>query len=269
MQEVMRSQLKPEIQVFTNPETLTQAAATEFVRQAERAIQARGRFTIALSGGSTPKSLYALLATQSWRDRIPWNKVHFFWGDERHVPPSDPSSNFRMTQERLLSQVPIPQQNVHRIKAENLDAKAAAAEYEQNLKQFFQLGKNQFPRFDLVLLGMGSNGHTASLFPGTDAVREQTRLVVASWIEELNSDASGNPFGERITLTPPVLNNAACVIFFVAGSEKATMLKTVLEGQYQPDRLPAQIVRPTQGKVVWMVDRAAASLLSTATSTPS
>lgn len=262
MQEVIRSQLKPEIQVFTNPETLTQAAADEFVRQAERAIQARGRFTIALSGGSTPKSLYALLATQPWRKRIPWNQIHFFWGDERHVPPSDPSSNFQMTQERLLFQVPIPQQNVHRIKAENPDAKAAAAEYEQDLRQFFQLGENQFPRFDLVLLGMGSNGHTASLFPGTDAVREQSRLVVASWIEELNSD--------RITLTPPVFNNAACVIFFVAGAEKATMLKTVLEGQYQPNLLPVQIIRPTQGKVVWMVDRAAASSLSTAiSSTPS
>ena len=253
MQELIRSQLKHEIQVFPNPEALTEAAAVEFVRQADRAIQARGRFTIALSGGSTPKSLYALLATKPWRDQIPWKQIHFFWGDERHAPPSDPSSNFRMTQERLLFQVPIPSENVHRIKAENPDATAAATDYEQDLKQFFQLGENQFPRFDLVLLGMGSNGHTASLFPGSDAVHEQTRLVVAPWVEELNSD--------RITLTPPAINNAVCVIFFVTGAEKAAMLKSVLEGTYQPDRLPAQIIHPTQGRVLWMVDRAAALLL--------
>jgi 6-phosphogluconolactonase len=258
MQELIRSQVKPEIQVFANPEALTQAAATKFVQQAHQAIQARGRFTIALSGGSTPKSLYALLATQPWRNQIPWNQVHLFWGDERHVPPSDASSNFRMTQEQLVFQVPIPHENVHRIKAENPDASAAATEYEQELRQFFQLREHQFPRFDLVLLGMGSNGHTASLFPGTDAVHEQTRLVVAPWVEELNSD--------RITLTPPVINNAVEIIFFVTGVEKAATLKAVLEGQYQPDRLPAQIICPTQGKVVWMIDQAAASSLSTGVS---
>ncbi|QDL06768.1 6-phosphogluconolactonase [Brasilonema octagenarum UFV-E1] len=255
MQELIRSQVKPEIQVFANAEALTQAAAAEFVQQAHQAIQARGRFTIALSGGSTPKSLYALLATQPWRNQIPWNQIHFFWGDERHVPPSDPSNNFRMTQEQLLFQVPIPQENVYRIKAENPDAKAAAAEYEQDLRQFFQLQEHQFPRFDLVLLGMGANGHTASLFPGTDAVHEQTRLVVAPWVEELNS--------YRITLTPPVINNAVEILFFVTGAEKATTLKAVLEGQYQPDRLPAQIISPTQGRVMWMIDQAAAHLLET------
>ena len=253
MPEVMQSHVKPEIQVFANPETLTQAAAAEFVRHVQQAIEARGRFTIALSGGSTPKSLYALLATPPWRNQIPWKQVHFFWGDERHVPPSDSNNNFRMTQERLLFHVPIQCENVHRIEAENPDAQAAAAQYEQDLKQFFQLGEHQFPRFDLVLLGMGANGHTASLFPGTDAVHEQTRLVAAPWVEELHSD--------RITLTPPVLNNALEVIFFVTGAEKAATLKAVLEGAYQPDRLPAQIIRPTKGKVVWMIDRAAARLL--------
>jgi 6-phosphogluconolactonase len=255
MQEVMRSQVKPEIQVYPNPEALTRAAATEFVRQANQAIQTRGRFSIALSGGSTPKSLYALLATQPWRDRVLWNQVHLFWGDERHVLPSDPSSNFRMTQEQLLSKVQIPPENVHRIKAENPDAQVIAAEYEQDLKQSFQLAKHQLPQFDLVLLGMGANGHTASLFPGTAAVHEQSRLVAAPWIEELESD--------RITLTPLVINNAREIIFFVTGTEKATTLKAVLEGEYQPDRLPAQIIRPTQGNVVWMTDRAAAQLLET------
>lgn len=258
MQELIRSQVKPEIRVFANPEALTQAAATEFVRQAQQAIQARGRFTLALSGGSTPKSLYALLANKPWRNQIPWNQVHLFWGDERHVPPSDCSSNFRMTQERLLFQVPIPPKNVHRIKAEHPDAQAVIADYERNLKQFFQLGEHQFPQFDLVLLGMGANGHTASLFPGTAAVHEQARLVVAPWVEKLRT--------HRITLTPPVINNALEVIFFVTGTEKATTLEAVLEGQYQPDLLPAQIIRPTSGKLVWMVDQAAASSLSTAVS---
>ncbi|GAA6614743.1 6-phosphogluconolactonase [Scytonema sp. NUACC26] len=255
MQELTRSQVKPEIQVFANAEALTQAVATEFVRQAHQAIQARGRFTIALSGGSTPKSLYALLATEPWRNQIPWNQIHFFWGDERHVPPSDPSSNFQMTQEQLLFQVPIPNENVHRIKAENPDAKAAAAEYERDLRQFFQLREYQFPRFDLVLLGMGANGHTASLFPGTDAIHEQTRLVVAPWVEESNS--------YRITLTPPAIDNAVEIIFLVTGANKAATLKAVLEGQYQPDRLPAQIIRPTQGKVVWAIEQSAADLLET------
>jgi 6-phosphogluconolactonase len=246
------------IQTFADPNSLAQAAAAQFVRLAQEAIAAQGRFTVALSGGSTPKALYALLATEPWHHQIPWNQVYLFWGDERHVPPSDSSSNFRMTQEQLLSRVAIPPENVHRIKAENPDAQAAAAEYEQDLKQFFQLGEHQFPRFDLVLLGMGSNGHTASLFPGTDAVHEQTRLAVAPWVAELNTD--------RITLTPPVINNAREIIFFVTGTEKAATLKAVLEGQYQPDRLPAQIIRPAQGKVVWMVDQAAASSLSTVVS---
>ncbi len=258
MQKLIRSQMKPEIQVFAKLEALTHAAATEFVQKTQQAIQARGRFTVALSGGSTPKSLYALLATQPWRDQISWNQVHLFWGDERHVPPSDSSSNFRMTQEQLLFQVPIPHENVHRIKAENSDTQAVAASYERELKQFFQLGEHEFPRFDLVLLGMGANGHTASLFPGTAVIYEQTRLVAAPWVGELNRD--------RITLTPPVINNANTIIFFVTGVEKAATLKEVLEGQYQPDRLPAQVVHPAQGNVIWMVDQVAARLLSTAVS---
>lgn len=248
----------PTIQTFADPNSLTHAAVIRFVQIAREAIKTRDQFTVALSGGSTPKALYALLATQPWQNQIDWNQVHLFWGDERHAPPNDPGSNFRMTQEQLLSKVTIPQENVHRIKAENVDAQAAAAEYEQELKHFFQLSDHEFPRFDLVLLGMGANGHTASLFPGTDAVHEQSRLVVAPWVEELNSD--------RITLTPSVINNAAEIIFFVTGTEKAATLKAVLEGQYQPDRLPAQIIRPAQGQVVWMVDQAAASALSIAVS---
>lgn len=241
----------PEIQVFANAEELAQAAAAEFIQRASAAIQARRIFTVALAGGSTPKSVYTLLATK--REQVLWDQVHFFWGDERHVPPEHPDSNYRMVYERLLLQVPVPPENVHRIKTENSDAGQVAVEYEQELRQFFQLTGNKLPRFDLVLLGMGADGHTASLFPGTSIIHEQKRLVAAPWVEKFNT--------YRITLTPKVLNNAACVIFFVTGSEKAQTLHAVLEGDYQPDRFPAQTIRPTQGTVLWMVDRVAARLL--------
>lgn len=169
-----------EIRVVANSEELSQAAATEFVQRANEAVETRGIFTISLSGGSTPKRLYTLLATDSWVKQIPWNQVHFFWGDERHVLPDHPGNNYRMVQEQLLSQVPIPPENVHRIKTENLDAAKAASDYEQELRQFFELTRDELLRFDLVLLGMGPDGHTASLFPGTEAIYEQKYLVAAS-----------------------------------------------------------------------------------------
>jgi 6-phosphogluconolactonase len=249
-------QSKSKIQTFADPDRLAQAAAEGFVRLAEIAIAARGLFTVALSGGSTPKRLYQLLATSELRDRVAWDRVHLFWGDERHVPPDNPDSNYRMVRESLIDRVPIPAINVHRIKAENPDAAKAASEYEQELRLFFKLKENELPRFDVVFLGMGDNGHTASLFPETKAIFEQKHLVVASWIEEFKSD--------RITLTPPAINNAIEVIFFVTGAGKAEMLRTVLEGEYQPDRFPAQIIKPTAGTLTWMVDLAAASLLSAA-----
>lgn len=242
-----------EIQVFANAEDLSQAAAAKFVQRVGEAVQARGIFTIALAGGSTPKRLYTLLASESWRGQVPWNKVHFFWGDERHVPPDHPDSNYRMVQERLLSKVPVPPENVHRIKTENPDAGKAADEYEQVLRDFFELRSGKLPRFDLVLLGMGPDGHTASLFPGTNAIHEQTHLVAAPWVEKLNT--------YRFTLTPLALNNAACAIFLVSGSEKAETLRAVLEGDPEPDRFPAQVIRPTQGTLLWQADQAAARLL--------
>lgn len=247
--------VKFEIQVVTNAEELSLKAAEEFVHRAEEAVQARGIFTIALAGGSTPKSLYTLLAsdTASFREQVPWNKVHFFWGDERHVPPDHPDSNYRMVQERLLSQVPVPPENVHRILTENPDVGKAADEYEQVLRDFFELHEGKWPRFDLVLLGMGPDGHTASLFPGTNAIHEQTHLVAAPWVEKQNT--------YRVTLTPPVLNNALCTIFLVSGAEKAEALRAVLEGNLEPDRFPAQIIRPKQGTLLWLVDQAAARFL--------
>jgi len=248
--------LTPDIRIVENVEKLSWEAAEEFVRQARKAVRTREAFTVALAGGSTPKALYALLAAESgtsFRARVPWERTHFFWGDERHVAPDHPDSNYRMANEAMLSRVPIPPKNVHRIRAENPDAGRAAAEYAEELRQFFQPAAGQFPRFDLILLGMGPDGHTASLFPGTAAVREQDALVAAPWVEKFRT--------YRITLTPPVLNNAACVIFLVSGEEKAETLWAVLDGEYQPERLPAQVVRPTHGRLLWLVDRAAARLL--------
>jgi 6-phosphogluconolactonase len=242
-----------EIRKLTTPQELFAAAAEEVVRAAEEAVAARGRFTIALSGGSTPKSLFNLLATNA-RTTLPWDRMFFFWGDERHVPPTDAESNYRMADEAMLSKIPVAAGNVFRIATENSDAAAAADAYEQTLRKFFQLGPGEFPRFDLILLGMGPDGHTASLFPGTAALQEKSRLVVANWVEKLKAS--------RITLTLPVLNAARCVAFLVSGTDKADALKAVLEGDAPGEQYPSKLVKPSDGKLIWLVDRAAASGLS-------
>jgi 6-phosphogluconolactonase len=250
----MRSAVRPEIHIVTDAEALSHAAAAEFVDSAKAAAQTKGLFTVALSGGSTPDSLYALLADdKSWREQIPWDKTHCFWGDERHVPPDHTDSNYRMAYDAMLSKVPIPSVNIHRIKGEYPDAEQAAREYEQTLRGFFRLPTGQHPRFDLILLGLGPDAHTASLFPGTQALLKQRRLVVANWV--------GKFYAERITMTAPVLNNAACVLFLVSGEEKALPVKAVLEGRYEPGQLPAQLIRPRHGRLVWLVDQSAARLL--------
>jgi 6-phosphogluconolactonase len=241
-----------DLRVFPDGADLARAAAEEFARRAEEAIRARGRFSIALSGGSTPRHLFALLAdpAEPYRDRIDWRAVHVFWGDERHVPPDHPESNFRMARETLLDRVAVPAENVHRIRGEEPDAARAAALYEEELRAFFRGA----PRFDLVLLGLGADAHTASLFPGTSAVRERERWVAAPWVEKLGTF--------RITLTPAVLHRAAAVIFLVQGEEKAGALRAVLAGERDPDRFPAQAVQPRHsqnGEILWLVDRAAAS----------
>jgi 6-phosphogluconolactonase len=246
--------MSPEIRILADAAELSRAAAAEFARLAGEAVRAGGRFTVALAGGSTPRDAYTLLAEDpSLRNQIPWDRTHCFWGDERPVPPDHPESNYCMAGEAMLSKVPIPQENVHRIRGESRDTARAAQEYERTLRDFFQLPKEEFPRFDLVLLGLGPDAHTASLFPGTRALRERRRLAVSNWVEQLDT--------ERITLTPPVLNGAACVIFLVSGEEKATALKAVLEGKPDPDRLPAQMIRPERGALIWLVDRAATHLL--------
>jgi len=211
-----------EIRVLTTPQELFEAAAEEVLRAAKEAVEQRGRFAIALPGGSTPKSLFNLLATNA-RTVMPWDRTFFFWGDERHVPPTDPDSNYRMAEEIMLSKIPVAAGNVFRIPAENPDAAAAAEAYEQTLRKFFQLEAGRVPVFDLILLGMGPDGHTASLFPGSAGLHEKTRLVIANWIDKLKTS--------RLTLTLPVLNAARCVAFLVSGTDKAPALHAVLEGE--------------------------------------
>ncbi len=242
----------PEIRVLPTPQELFAAAAEEVIRCATEAVRQRGRFTIALSGGSTPKSLFNLLATNA-RTILPWDRTFFFWGDERHVPPTDPESNYRMADETMLSKIPVAPGNVFRIPAENPDAAAAAEAYEETLRKFFQVKTGEFPVFDLILLGMGPDGHTASLFPGTDGLQEKSRLVIANWVEKFKT--------HRLTFTLPVLNAAACVTFLVSGTDKAPVLKTVLESDAPAEQYPAKLIRPADGNLIWLIDRAAASEL--------
>ncbi len=247
------------IEVLPTAADLFHAAAEEFVRAARAAIGAQGRFTAALSGGSTPKALYSLLASNY--AAFAWNRVFLFFGDERHVPPTAADSNYRMVNESLLAKIAIPPENVFRVPAENPDAAAAAADYEAHLRRFFGLRSAirpedrpaEFPRFDLILLGMGPDGHTASLFPDSPALDEQSRLVVANWVAKFNT--------RRITFTFPVLNRAAEVMFLASGADKADMLHQVLESKSAPP-LPAQRVQPSDGKLLWMVDEAAAAKLT-------
>ena len=239
------------IEVVATAADLFHAAAEEFIRLARAAIGAQGRFTVALSGGSTPKALYSLLAA-SYPD-FAWNRIFLFFGDERHVPPTDPESNYRMVNESLLAKIAIPPENVFRVPAENPDAAAAASDYEAQLRRFFELQPGEFPRFDLILLGLGPDGHTASLFPDSLALDEQSRLVVANWVTKFNA--------YRITFTFPVLNHAAEVMFMASGAEKADMLRQVLEGKNIPP-LPSQRVQPSDGKLLWLLDEAAAAKLT-------
>jgi 6-phosphogluconolactonase len=246
---------KPQIRVVDNLQQVAEAAADEFIARCERAIEHHGRFTVALSGGSTPKTLHTILAQRSAANPglIDWTRVQIFFGDERHVPPDHADSNYRMAKETLLSKAPIPSENIHRVRCENPDAAQAAAEYDRELVRVFQLkGDDQLPRFDLVFLGMGPDGHTASLFPGTTAVHELKKRVVANWVPKFNT--------WRVTFTRPVINQAECVLLMVCGQDKASPLHEVM-GQGSPDTYPVKYIQPTHGELIWLVDRAAASLL--------
>ena len=233
------------IEILKSADDLARAAARHFVAKSLEAILNKGRFTVALSGGSTPKKLYELLAdpTEPFRNQVPWEKIHFLWSDERHVPPDHSESNYRMTYEAMLSRVPVATDNVHRIEGENPNAFDAAVKYEKTLKS---VTGEALPQLDLILLGLGTDGHTASIFPGSEVLQETKRLVAAPWVEKLKS--------YRITMTLPVLNNGGSVVFLVSGDEKAEIVKEVIEG---PERYPAQAVKP-KGELLWLLDEAAA-----------
>lgn len=248
------------IRVLEDPAALNEAAAEEVAARINAAVRARGSCAVALSGGTTPWGIHVALRDDGpvgSRTRIPWDRVHVFWGDERHVSPDHPDSNYRMAAESLLSGVKVPTGNVHRIPAENPDPAAAARAYETEIRDSFtERGRmdGAWPRFDLCLMGMGPDGHTASLFPGSEAIRAAARLVIAPWVPTLAA--------YRITLTTPVFNAAESVIFAVTGADKAAALAATLEGEHNVDVYPSQTIQPTRGELLWLVDRAAAAELT-------
>lgn len=239
------------IRIYSDFESLSQGVAELFVTRAEAALKARGRFSVALSGGSTPQKTYEILARAPIRDRLAWSRVHVFWGDERCVPPGDTRSNVLMAERALLSHVPIPAVQIHPIHCAE-SPEDAARRYEALLRSFFADGP---PRLDLILLGLGENGHTASLFPDTRVLREQERWAAEVYVAEQSL--------YRVTLTAPIINKAACVAFIISGASKAQVLKEVLEGPRDPMRLPAQLVKPELhgGEVYWLADKEAGSYL--------
>jgi 6-phosphogluconolactonase len=246
--------LLPDITVEANPPSAYRAAAGAFQRACAEAADARGVFRVALSGGSTPEGLYSLMATdESFRSAVAWERIEFFWSDERHVPPDHPESNYRMAQDALLSRVPIEAHRVHRVRTEQPDASVAAILYEFEIRRVFN-SYGDIPSFDLILLGLGSDGHTASLFPGTPALHEGVRLVAANHVKAVEAD--------RITMTFPLLNAAQLVMFVVTGAGKAAAVRDVLQPGPGTPELPARMVRPDDGRLLWIMDKAAAALLT-------
>jgi 6-phosphogluconolactonase len=244
-----------EIRILADGAAIARRAAQEFVQAAAAAVREKDSFNVVLAGGSTPKALYSLLVNDpTLRSQVPWDKMHLFFGDERHVAPDHPDSNFRMAMEAMISKSPLKPEQVTRIKGEYPDADRAALEYEKALREYFNLRDGEYSRFDLVLAGMGNEGHTLSLFPGTKALHADGRIAVRNWVGKL--------YAERITLSAPAASNAARVIFMVTGADKAPALKAVLEGPFEPEQLPAQLLQPKNGKLLWLVDTAAGSMLS-------
>ena len=249
----MSTNTRHNFHTFADAESVARGAAEWIAEAAREAVSERGRFSVALAGGSTPRRIYEILAGEDGPGReIDWPKVHVFFGDERTVPPDHADSNFRMANEALLSHVAIPAENVHRMIGEG-DAAANARLYEDELRSFFG-DDADWPAFDLVMLGMGDDGHTASLFPATAALEERRAWVVSNWVEKFST--------YRITLTAPAINHAARVLFTVTGAGKAARLKEVVEGPRDTGRLPSQLIEPRGGAIDWFVDEAAAAQLS-------
>jgi 6-phosphogluconolactonase len=241
--------MKQNIKFFPNHDELSQAAAEYLIELARKAIQDHGIFSVALSGGSTPAPVYRALGSIENRDRLEWERIHLFWGDERCVPPDHPNSNYRMVKEQLLQSVSIPEENIHRVPGE-MEVRMAAFTYEEVLRNFFV---GEWPRFDLVLLGMGEDGHTASLFPNSAGLNEEQRWFIANYAPERDS--------WRLSLTKNAINAARHIIVMVAGQTKADMLYDVFEGEHAPYLKPIQFVEPVDGEMVWLVDHAAAGKL--------
>ena len=235
----------PEIKVLPDLKALTLEAASRIINAARGAIEGRGKFSIALSGGSTPRPVYELLAAEPYRSQLEWAKVEIYFGDEQCVPPDSDESNFRMARGAMLEKLPIPAGNVHRIRGE-LDPNEAAIEYGQLLKQKFGDGG-----LDLILLGMGLDGHIASLFPGTTALHETRHRCTANYVPKFD--------GWRVTMTAPFINRAASVIFLVSGADKAARVSEVLQGPRHPNRLPSQLIAPAHGRLTWLLDSRAAA----------
>lgn len=238
-----------DLHISPDKDAVARAAADLFIARGRAAIAQRGFYYVVLAGGSTPKATYQLLAQPEYAARLDWSKTHLFWGDERCVEPDDVQSNYRMVREALLNHIPITMDNVHRIQGE-IQPHEAAEQYEKLLRRIWS--NADWPRFDLVLLGMGDDGHTASLFPHTAALHENKRWVAANYVERVGM--------WRVTLTAPAINHAECVAFMVTGASKAARLKEVLNGVYKPQELPAQLIAPTDGDLLWLLDADAARL---------
>lgn len=244
-----------QVRVMADAASLHRAAAGEFIRRARAAVQTRGVFHVALSGGSTPKGMFTLLVTEELLFRqVPWEQTHFWWSDERHVPPDHPDSNYKMASDAMLARAPVPPENIHRVHSEYSDPAKAAQEYREELRRVLASNLPVLPQFELILLGMGPDGHTASLFPGTKALDESSSPVVANWV--------GKFYAWRITFTAPLINRASAVLFLVTGQDKSLALKGVLEGPIEPHQLPAQLVHPASGELLWLVDQMAAAQLA-------
>ena len=251
----MPRKLRIEYSVVPDAKALAARAAEQFTQVAEKAAATRGQARIAISGGSTPKATFQLLAdpSQPWRARMPWEKLELFWVDERCVPPDHADSNYRMTREAMLDKVPLKPEQIHRMEGE-LDPQVAASRYESLLRNTFRLEGAESPRFDLVQLGMGPDGHTASLFPHTAAIDEMSRLVVANHVPQQKESW-------RLTLTWPVINHASSIFFLIGGADKAALVKEVFTGPHDPERLPSQLIWPASGILTLILDEAAAALL--------
>ncbi|NIO09332.1 MAG: 6-phosphogluconolactonase [Deltaproteobacteria bacterium] len=240
------------MELYKDPDELSRAAAEKVIAINRKAASRGGRFSLVLSGGSTPRRLFQMLAAEPYCDQMDWTHVEFFWGDERTVPPDHQDSNFHMANEALLQKITLRPEQIHRMKAESEDPDASARDYQREIAKVFEIPeRGRPPSFDLVLLGLGPDAHTASLFPHTSGIMERESWVVKNHVPQLKTN--------RITMTVPILNRAKMILFLVVGHDKAEALHSVIEGSRDPERFPAQLIQPDEGELVWMVDREAAA----------